>query len=255
VSESKELDERVDDAIDEFNKFRKKLDDSLTLENRRFAERYLNREMEIWARFRTIEAIPTDFCAIYQRWAPGILTDIFGKSFIDPLADVGGERAANDDFTKSGYYNNQEPMLVDNVKLVENPEIIVSSLVWLQRSDKAFNLRADSLYFSRSFGCVFGSTLAKREICGSSRFRPIRFDELADKMIESAPQIVNGVASDRGDVAGNGGAKITPMDFCAGIFIYLHPDLIWVGGDKTLNATFELSDVMFGPLNFVPDTG
>jgi hypothetical protein len=94
----------------------------------------------------------------------------------------------------------KETVLVEVVKLAQNPEVAVPTLVWLSRFDKCQWSGSDALYMSLYRGGFV-------RLCGvagwirsvPSRCLPIRFDQLPSQVVERGSQIVNNVTDGRTD--------------------------------------------------------
>jgi hypothetical protein len=155
---------------------------------------------------------------------------------------------------------NQEAMLVDVVEFVENPKLLVPSLVRLQSLDESHCGPGDSLYFGAASGFQFLEKVSK--VFGLSKNREAVFsgglvasgvNELPDEVIQSGSQIVENITDDDGQGQGNWRARWKAVDLIAGLRVVLGVDGIRVRVEKSVNPSLKVTDVLFGPFDFCPD--
>lgn len=146
-----------DDVFDVFSDLQESWKNRLTFDDPRLAERYLKGELRVIVDF-SIGNVSKKDVALLEREQRILRFDVH----LDPpgteTATPGGKdmnsAAAVGDNARSVYsaqrhsHGNQEPMLVDIVKLVESPERDILSLVWLETVDNSDSIIPHSLYFS-----------------------------------------------------------------------------------------------------------
>jgi hypothetical protein len=147
----------------------------------------------------------------------------------------------------------KHPVFVENVKLVKFPEVIVPSTVRLQGINEGYQCGLHSLYFSGGFGFVLGMSLANRKVGRFARRTPTNLNQLPSQVVEGGTQVVNGVPDDRGDDFRDLLSDLDPVDLLCGLRIELDPVSVWVSGTERLPCGIEITDVVFGPLDFRPD--
>src|ERR1700759_2978806 len=91
-------------------------------------------------------------------------------------------------------------MLVDIVKAVEGPEIgPIPTNVWFERFDRINSVLPHALYFSSKSGFeIFGRTRNQKSGLVTAPFRPTGSDQiqLLSKVVECAPEVIEGISSD-----------------------------------------------------------
>jgi hypothetical protein len=260
-------DELADDAVNKMARLMKEWKNRITLDNLRLSERYLKGEIELLIQFRSVLPDNTgNLCAVLKYWKPfarrdgdgifnlreqtgGLLNlreQIFEERMLGSKAKAKLPHAICDD--------EQEAVFVDIVKVVELPEVVIPTLVWLDGIDETYDVRAHSLYFSRRFGFVFGRSFTDGKAGGFSGTLPIGLNQLPGQMVEAAPQLVDGLTGNQGKFSRRLGANLNPKNSLSGLRICLAEESIWVGFAKGLQPTFKITDVMFGPFDFKPDS-
>lgn len=276
MTELEKRQEPADDAINEMRQLVKKWDDRLTLDNLRIAERYLKGEVEFLIHLQVRAVGPSDsrhFCVVVKNWnadslseghcavdfrihAPLDLGDQVAHGRMPELQQIWRERRSKTEakILDGEGDNRQEAVLVEVVKLVEFPEAIVPALVRLGRVDETYRGRAHSLYLSRRAGFVFGETLANGEVSPVATGLPVCLNQLPRQVVEAASQLVSGFADDQGDVLGQRVSDLDAKDALSGLRVLLTQKSVWVGFAEGQNPGFEITDVVFGPFDFCPDS-
>src|SRR5579862_6991639 len=233
--------ELANDTIDKLRKLGQNLNDRLTLDNLRVAERYIKGEIELLILFRHHSGNDcTNYCAIFKH-GRGIGTEGLRRADLksDCLpacflhVDDGASDAAKSD---CGYQN--EPVLVDNIKVMEHSEVSVPSLVWLDSLKNGRGSRVNSLYFGVRCGFTDFRSIVDGKTCMSIRSVPILFDQLPCQMVKGAAQIVDSIADDQGQFFGDGRTLMNPLDFVSTLKINLNSDSIRISIAKCFNDTF-----------------
>jgi len=191
---------RRDESIDRLAHARSEVvqecHDRLTLNDRRFVERYLESVLDLAFRLR-VES--EEFVAFVHR------SDVARSQVDAHSGDVHGRigRAFDgecvDDFLERGDGGKQEAVLIHDVKLVETPVGAVPSLVRFQLFKRGRCGGSDSrLYFGQAgFKFVRVSRDGKLVVAGNQLV--VVDDELAVKEIERRTEVVEGVPNKQAD--------------------------------------------------------
>jgi hypothetical protein len=264
MAELEKRDKLVDNALDQLRALGQKWHDRLTLDNLRLCERYLDGTIELLILLRRQAALPFeshDFCAVLKHWEHsgrrrGV--EEGGKPLADAIqqsptllgSEPGMGVAAIAELPQPAMPDDeQEAVLVDVVKLAECPERSIPTLVRLDRLNESFRTRADSLYFSRGMGHVFGRSIIKREGGLLSGGGSVRLDQLPRQVVEAAPQVVDGITGNQGQVDWRLCPHLSPKNSLIGLRVIVAQDAIWAGFSKGADPAFEIADVVFGPFD------
>ena len=134
----------------------------------------------------------------------------------------------------------------------ENPEKIISSLVWFERIDCGERVLSSALYLSLFFGFVFCGVVRNREInpIGIWRCVPgIRTDKLVGEMIEGTHQILNDISCNERQALRRGFDAGDIIDQLSRLRITLGADFIGLRVQETRDFALQISDVLFGPFD------
>lgn len=226
------------DARDELCELMQRWDNRLSLERLSPAKHYrecrlslaLKLKVSGHSRYAKFSATGNGEGAVFKSDAPG------------PTIDV---RQAS-----HGYHWNQQQVFVCDVHLVERQEGVVASLVRFDLvEDTGNDIGMGDLYVSLAKGTFhLLSSLTNRKLdvlCG-----PIRpSDELACDVINSGPQIVQGVADDKGNLLGEGLRDSELEDVVSGLRIFLDAKSIKISLEEVVQDGVQIEDVLLGPFN------
>jgi len=253
-----------DDGINKIRKMMEKWQNRMTLDNLRLCERYLNGDVVLFIIVIPAGELslghPSEYCAIFQNVDSLSRLEGIENGWVD-LRDGNSPAPTNPVFRQgnvappAGSADHEQTMLVNNVEMMDQPEIVVSSLIRVQSVDHAFRDRADSLYLSQKVGFIFGRSVKNREL-NPSRDVAVRLNELPNEMVEGAPQIVDSIPDDAGEIIGDSPVAINSdlLDFVSGLRIILADDEVGVGLAEGVNAGFKITDVILGPFDFKSDS-
>ena len=73
-------------------------------------------------------------------------------------------------------------------------------------------------------------------------------------MVEAAPQMVKNFADDQGHNKRRMLPNLNPTHALTGLRVLIMDDAIWLGFEKDSNPLFKITDVVFGPFDFCPDS-
>jgi hypothetical protein len=247
-----------DHALDQLREITKRWEDRFTFKNMRLIERYLN--AETWVVIHLANLVGShavQLLAIVQR-APNRRADREGHSQV--VRQVGsyttqsyeGVEGQGGETTKARY---ERPVFVDPVKLMNLPEPFIPSLIWFGRIDEINSLLTGTHCFTGRLGVIRVDTLKDWELRGPGNRAIVGLDEFDHEMVEGGTQIVDGIPDQRRPVHGDLLVDLEPEAVVAALWVYLSHDSISVGVQKPLDTRLKVLDVMYGPINFQPDSG
>jgi hypothetical protein len=254
-----QISETPTDILDYLGEMVERINNRLTLTNPRFVERYLNFELHILLLFKRKAASSVEFIADIQRpsrWPSGSRPfNDFPESGIDvglacdQPSLISGENAAHLETRGSG---NQESVFIDLVKFVESPEKVVPALVRLDLIDSFLDSNSKALYLSPKAGRLV-SCLGLRDwkvnnVVGLSGI--LDGVEFESEVIESAPEVLECVCGNNGNVIGSSTDLLDPHYILSRLRILLEPDSIGILGVKGFEQSMEIVDVLVGPIDF-----
>lgn len=251
--------EAHNDALDKIRQFNERWNDRLTSENLRLSERYVEGEIYALVCFK-VPFYPVEQCALFHREQglrsgkiDGLLRDGSGWQ-LEQALERGLNNAAvylESHFGDSHSCGDEQTMLVNNVKLVEFPQHVVPSTVRLESVYSIFKGLGNSFCFSDRLGYVLLQTLADREVSMlqdvPSRIR----DEAVSKVVQSGTEIMGSVTSQQRDTHGNRLELIQKISRGSIFDVKLGRDLIWVERKELSDLSVQITDVLFGPFNFL----
>lgn len=149
----------------------------------------------------------------------------------------------------------QQAVLVDVVKFVEQPERVVPTFVWFDRVDYVYSILPHALYFSSASGFVYRGTVKNRERCPKRGIFASNQDQLMGQVVQRTSEIVQSVAGDCRKRRRSLWKIIDVKRKLARLRIALASDYIWLGEAKPECIDFGLQvvDVLFGPFDFYAD--
>lgn len=266
MNSSEKRDELINNSLNQLRRLGKKWQDRLTMDNLRLDERYVVGQLNIWIHFkRTWRGATSEFLAVLQdrdartlgiglslegqtggRWGRSERSDnAEGPPWCGTKADSPISQAEGG--------NNQQAVLVEIVKLVKSPEVLVPTLVRLRRFDELQRCRRNTVYYSWVKGLVFLGSLADRisgPICNRP---PISLNQLTSQVVQRGTQVMHSVTDDRGEADGDLLPDLVSVDALSGLRIEIDANTIWISGAERLPLSIKIADVFFGPFDFRPD--
>ena len=196
----------------------------LTLDNPRFFERYIKSELHFLVHF-SVGSINEEFVACFQRkqiigrsekhgWKvckEGVI--LAPESLCKCLLEEWPHMCHKVNTLKTGTNGYQQPMLVDDIEAMQNPQFVaLPSLIWLDTAKHLYGVWPKVLYFSLKHGFKFRGTLSDDEVVMASRTArsvwPKEKQVLCD-MVKDASQVVDCISSNGRDAIGTALALIT----------------------------------------------
>jgi hypothetical protein len=259
VGELQKRDELVDDAIHQLRELGQKWQDRLTLDNLRLDERYLIGDLSVGVEFRPLGWADGDNLIAFLNYWPSRAGGPLGRGGgeVDPHSYrtllPGRKEKARGDVTNLHGGDDQHSVFVEVVQLVKAPEAVVPSLIRLCGLDELKRTRGDALYYSGVEGFIFLGSLANRVRGSLRRSASAGFNQLPCEVVQSGAQAVGGLTNDDGDTGRKACAYVNPKSLLTGLRVFLGPASIGAGIAKDSQVMFQISDVLFGPVDFRPD--
>jgi hypothetical protein len=272
--------ELVDDAVNKLRRLGQKWNDRLTLDNRRFSERYLKGEIEIGFILCKNGSQDSPYLAAILKNAEssvGLQTD---GSVDHKLLRVADKDAIQPDFraaalnagemrslegpdgikrlpcrhngAESESCHKQETVLVEIVQLVEYPKYLVPTLVRLNGRKELYKSRAELLFFGKVSGFIFGRSLANWKVRPSVRGSTVGLVCPPRQMIQCTSQVVDSVSGNQGEGDGGLASNLDLMDFISRLRVILDSEFIRILVPECLHSGFEIFDVLVGSFDFRP---
>ena len=261
MAKLQERDELIDKVVDQSRRLMEKWNNRITLDNLRLGERYLEGNLDVVLHWEFVGRAgrANQFVAVFHhaQSASNLPSGNRVELIRWPLTadfDFGG--TAQCGAPRHCHTYDQMAVLVENVKVVNQPQVIVPptpSLVRFGFPNEFYGTRRESLYYSRELGFVFGSRFADRKLVLSAGIRLTDHGELPDQVVQGRPEVVYGIADDTGEVMRDFGPDFDPKDLLSRLRILLEASSITVGFTKGRELLFKLSDVVVGPFDFRPD--
>lgn len=249
------------DVAHKINHLMKCWEERFTFNNPRFSERYIKSKLHFLIHF-SIRSIDEEFVACFQRehsfsgLEKGMErrnVSVLGERLSEQVGYMGTEvhtaECASD--------HNYETVFVDVIKFVEDPECIIPTLVRFGGVNSIYSILPHSLYFSWRLGHVFRGVIRNGEVdvLRWTARRPARsnHEQGVGQMIKGAPQVLKNLSSDSRNSLRDIPNAHQVIDQLSGLRIVLSSDCVAVGVEKGFEFWLQITDVLFGPLDFDPD--
>lgn len=221
----------------------------------RFSERYLNSESCVILYLRDRHGV--EFAAVFQKCGRDVRRaehadgKTSGKCIFQDSADplpIAPREAMPGQTNPCG---DDECVLVSVIylcQIVDCPS--VPSSVWLNSIDCLDSILPRASYFSQFLGVILLGRRKGWEIRKPDLIRPrANFDQMCSEMVESASHILDSVSNDCGKRQWDILEKMDAPSSLSRLRIVLGRDFIWVGGFEGEDFPFEVTDVLFGPID------
>lgn len=228
------------------------------LENTRFCDRYVNEELQIIIRFGRRNG--SDFVALLQQFdtrSCGVksshpqrkrltgMTDSKGPLHLGKLAL--GRGLCDDCKTQPERF----PVLTSIVQSTQEPERIITSLVWLGSPNNLYRLLGHAFYFSSRTLITVPIDSIRVENWKSRlgrRLLPVGSHQRVNKIVESASITLQRFAKDDGKSTRNYDRTGDIVRDISRLWVALGLDYVWVGFVKPSQSGLEVKEVLLGPI-------
>lgn len=247
--------EQYDDLINRAAQLGQEWNDRLTLNNRRFVERYANAELRLLVYLRRFRSCRPGIeqRAVFQAAVGG--SDANGWSDNRLVCPGRLELESKNDCLATRPDCKQQPMLVDYVKLMQSPQSVMPSLVWLESSNDGSGRRDDSLFCSLESGFKFVSVVRDYEEVALHDVLTAAFNELTPQQIEGGSEVVNRISCNERQSRRWKREYVETILQLSRIGDYISDDLIGFTLMKPLDRDFQLVDVLVGPFDLKTGAG
>lgn len=253
--------EIFNDSIDDISKYLERINNRFSFDDPRFVDRYIESELLIGVAF-IVNATGEKFEAWFQREPIVCRMDEHSHGSDDFCCSF-GRRGVDACHIPGSDFRDIEParfrpdgkkvsMLLNVVESTERPEGVIPSLVWFQRSDGVNTFLPRARYFALNRGLIyFGPENREVDNAGVGRVATqAGSNDLECQIVKGAPQVVNGVASDQGDIDGDGAHFRNIIDWASCFRIHLASNCIRPGFKEAGDLPIQVVDVLFGPVYF-----
>lgn len=238
-----------DGALCDMKKLLRGIKQALTCDNLRLIDRYIKFELEIIFKF-SILGTDEDFIASFKRLKAGSGRDELAQDRIGHVEQGGvlASEGADINSTEPATNSKNQAVLVDVVKTMNDPEIVIPSLVRFCRVNEIDGSLAYPAYFSMSSGRVMLLPgIGDRKISVRAWSLPIHKYECVSEMIQSSTDVVDCITEDHGDFIRNVRYFDEVIHWASALRIALYSDFVWAGVVKVLEGAPKVHDVLFGP--------
>jgi hypothetical protein len=144
----------------------------------------------------------------------------------------------------------KELVLIGEVQRMEAVEFAICVSIRLERYDLIDDLFAGQLYLSRLYGSHKGLLVSvpEWELNGLGP-RHLSSDQREHEEVQRGSEVVNCVASDQGDLVGDGLVALDGQASLLGLWSYANDRLEGLLRQKGFDLPVQVIDVMFGPLD------
>lgn len=257
-----------------------------TLDNPRLVENYVEGKLQFLVLFEKRAEPGNQFVALFERALPELAvgydveiettpTEVnIGRNLDSLFLDNGAEhcpfesaRDANVRKLRAREYD--EAVLVDVVKLIERPQVVIPSLVRFGSVDSIYSRLRHALYFSFTRGFVFCGTigvdygktdlLLLRPVKGDTLFSTADLHQVPSEMVKGASQLLQSFPCNQRDVRGNAPSTNDIMlhqllwDCIRKSRIWTDADSIRLTVQENFDSLFEVLDVLVGPCSLDAD--
>lgn len=245
--------ESDDDGVNQIRELMERWKHRLTAHNLAITERYAKGELRVLVEFSLLPMRNSvKFCALFE----GICPRENGWNGHYDLLRSAGELEGNASGQMGGTTNKKQTVFVAIVKQMQTHQVFIPSSVRVESVDHLYRLWGDSLYFSGRFGFVMLQTLfADRERGIVVGGLAVRQNQLPDKMVKGGSEVLENISDDKGKIFGNRFTLTQLYDEVSSLRLSLSDERIGIGwfGEKAMNPSIQVSDVMFGPFDFEPN--
>lgn len=265
--------ETLDNVVNEIGHISERFVNRLTFNNLRLSERYDKGELGCIVHF-TIGESAEEFAAYFQLVETQFDENLRGSQIGMPNPLLKSGLTAKEfvlhllkDTAKVhiGFFDqaNNAAVLLNVVKLVEQPKTVIPTFVWFERVNRFYRRIGRALYFAKSVGFVIRGAVVNRERDMRKRVFLIGrdanafcsdMDQLIGEMVQRASQVTKSVGNELVYRDRNGLDAFQIIDRLTRLRIALGPDFIRLGVVEPSKPSLQVTEVLFGPFGFYPDS-
>ena len=249
----------MNDPLYKIEKFLQEWDNRFTLHNPRLLERYVEAVLYFFVVFRLVGVL-NDYVAVF------VAIDYSGddnaghlnilSGFSSRTAKASSGVFADVDVTPRRGNSQQELVLIGDVKAMENPKVVIPSLVWLQPFDRFASGLTQTLCLTSVGTFESVGVVTDREGMRLRDLRTVVTSKVANQNIQGGSQVVDTVTEDQGNFCGNGLVHLQPTDvFPIGLSLGDDVYRLRLLVQESRNCISEIPEVLVGPVDFSPRSG
>lgn len=143
---------------------------------------------------------------------------------------------------------NESPMLIEIVKLMQSPEVAVSSSVYAKPVDDGLSFLPHTLHLSVVSGyllCGGWDLIGYRK----SRRDSLGISQIPCEIVKRTVEIMDNVSDNQWDIIGNGFNVRDAIDELSRYRILITDDLIRVTVPKSMHHVLQFQDMLIGPVD------
>lgn len=247
--------ENPDDAFREIDELLEGWDNRLTINNLAFAKRYIDGELGVGVHFRIWDQTFTlyeEYVSVFQRKLPvgGVDGQFHGRPReIGSWKRCNAPREIDDNVAVASGDGNQQFVLIDDVNLVEAPEGVVRSTVWLTALHKEFGSGGCPVESGRNVAPHVSGCRTYWEL-GVLGWRPAVIENQGvSEEVQRRSQIVNAIADETSPFRWDAFLHSKAIDFVLRLRIDLRDDVIRLSCVESPDLAVEVVKVFFGPVD------
>ena len=224
-----------DNSLDILDHLVQRFHDVPTRQNIRFAKSYIDKNTRLSIRYM-VSLDEQEYIASFKKCRHGesMLGRLPSESHLVLPDSQGGD--------------NEEMVLVNDVKRMEPPQEIIPSFVWTEPINIALGRYRHSMCFSWRFGVISFESLCDRKIDPLDGFASVS-NKLTSNVIESCSQIVDGISRDQRNFGRNNGNVFDNVAGKVRFCIEIGDREVSIKPNGLYPFDIKISDVLLCPLD------
>ena len=233
--------EGFDNAVNQLRQLSERWDNRLSLKGLVFSEAYSKGALKYLADFDILwGGHSNNYQAVFQRLLNIAVSDgdVEAISFKDKIG-----------YAHNVCYRNKELMFIRDIEIVETPEGVIPSCVWLHCPNQIQNICAGATYFhflNSTFKAIFA--FGYREI-DTLDVAIVEANEITGEQVEGAPKVVNGIPNECRKIARNLFTNASDPSMHVGFRVVLNDDSIRLSVKESADFGLKVNDMAVGPFN------
>lgn len=231
--------ETEDQTINQLNCPFQKYKQRLTLDSLRFGERYVKGELRLVFHARLAAK---NYVTVLERFSGAGQAESGGPVVTVKNPDVG---KFCDHCWHAHECDEQRMVLVDNIQIVDGPEVFtISTLVRFGSVNCIYSSLRHALYSSIPHGMVFRGMVPDRESGMPGVGRPVGVNELAGQVIKGTSEVMDHVSGDEADFGGRHLEVSNLEDVISRPRVVLGQDYIRMSFDELVPCELQITEVL-----------